>query len=270
MAYFKTDSDIHHELNIRCQKILTHPFLELIKTACFSPSQMASLCGVKQKLRGGFLESLGQAKAMAEAAGKPKLAMALQANLADERGIDPVTGEPNGHGSHHSWAQNFYDALEAEAPGYINSEELFEGSLYQFNLFRREHDASLDFIVGMIMATEKCVPLDFAAWLKAICRAFPSLEIQGKTGPLFFWWDHIKLEEERHLPDLVDGYLERDPGSRGYNLMPSDILVDDAKDLLEGIDLAIKLRMECYDMLLAGISASFGKNAACALDAIQQ
>ena len=270
MAYFKTDSDIHHELNIRCQKILTHPFLELIKTACFSPSQMASLCGVKQKLRGGFLESLGQAKAMAEAAGKPKLAMALQVNLADERGVDPVTGELNGLGSHHSWAQNFYDALDAEAPGYINSEELFDNSLYQFNLFRREHDASLDFIVGMIMATEKCVPIDYAAWLKAICSAFPSLEIQGKTGPLFFWVDHIKHEEERHLPDLVDGYLGRDPGSSGYNIMPSDILAGEAKCLLEGIDLSISLRMECYDLLLAGVNDSFSKDAASAIGSFQR
>ena len=194
---------------------------------------------------------------MAEVAGKTQLAMALRTNLADEQGVDAISGEPNGLGSHHSWAKNFYEALNQEAAYYMISEKGLDDSCCRFNLFARDHDASLAFIVGMLMATEKCIPLDYSGWLKALIHAFPSLEAQGEAGPLFYWRDHIKHDEQRHLPDLIDGYLGRDPGSKGYSLMPDEIEAEiqnnASQDLVKGIEMALNLRIESYDLMLASI-----------------
>ena len=114
VSYFKSDSEIHHDLSIRSHKVLRHPFLELLETASITPAQMHNLCRIKRallprahNLGDGFLSVLAQTKAMAEVAGKTQLAMALRINLADEQGVDPISGEPNGLGSHHSWAENF-------------------------------------------------------------------------------------------------------------------------------------------------------------------
>ena len=255
--FFKSDSEIHHELSIRCHEVLRHPFLELLESASIPPAQMASLCHIKQNLGDGFLSLLSQAKTMAEIAGKTQLAMALRINLADEQGVDPISGQPNGLGSHHAWAKNFYEALNKQVVQYTNSEDNLNNLCCRFNLFARSHDASLSFIVGMLMATEKCIPLDFASWLKALIRTFPSLEARGWADPLFYWRDHIKHDEQRHLPDLVDGYLGRHFGAKGYVLLPDEInaqIQEGApQDLIKGIETAISLRLKCYDLMLAQI-----------------
>ena len=89
-----------------------------------------------------------------------------------------------------------------------------------------------------------------AAWLKALSLGFPSLAAQGKTGPLYYMFDHIEHDETRHLPDLVDGYLGRLPGSKWY-ILESGVVGDRAAaDLIDGIDRSIAFRLAFYDHML--------------------
>jgi len=243
MISFCSDNDIHRALSRRCHKLQEHPFLEILAKCAFTPDQLANLCRQKLRIANSFMPTLYLAKEMAEAAGKAKLAMALSVNIADEKGVDLLTGKPSDIGAHESWAKAFYNALDEAAAGHEESRNPYNFPIDQWELFKLDSCDSLDLIVGMIMATEKSIPLDYAAWLKALSAAFPSLAAQGKTGPLLYFWDHIQHDEMRHLPDLVDGYLDQEPGSRGYTIEPDLISSNQARDLMTGIDRAITLRL---------------------------
>ncbi|MEB3349939.1 MAG: hypothetical protein VKO00_07970 [Cyanobacteriota bacterium] len=227
-----------------------HPFLQKLPTCSLAPDQLASLCRQKLTITNSFMPALCRARDMAEMAGKQELAMALQINLADERGVDPTTGQPNGLGAHSSWAKIFYEALDEAVEEHGKTSTLSEPDPRCWELFDVDDSDSLDLIIGMIMATEKCIPLDFTAWLKAFSLGFPSLAAQGKTGPLYYMFDHIEHDETRHLPDLVDGYLGRLPGSKWY-ILESGVVGDRAAaDLIDGIDRSIALRLAFYDHML--------------------
>lgn len=248
---FLADSDaaIHRELSRRSHALGHHPVLERLHTGFWSPHVVASIYRQRKSVVDNFLLLLARAQAMAEQAGRRELAAALQANLCDEHGLDPTTGEPTGKGTHREWAKWLQQALDELDPPQSNPCVLPDLSPPSWNLHPTSEQDSLALIAGMAMAVEKCVPLEFHAFLVALSTAFPSLDDPDQPEKLVYLVDHIEHDERRHLPDLIDGFLGHAPGSKGYQVPSPADLVEESADLLRGIERVVSTRLVFYDQL---------------------
>lgn len=248
---FLADSDaaIHRELSRRSHALGHHPFLERLHAAFWSPHVVAAIYRHRKSVVDNFLPLLDRAQAMAEQAGRRELAAALHANLCDEHGLDPTTGEPTGKGTHREWGRWLQQALDELDPPQSNPCVLPDLNPASWNLHPTSEQDSLALIVGMAMAVEKCVPLEFHAFLVALSAAFPSLADPDQPEKLVYLVDHIDHDERRHLPDLIDGFLGHAPGSKAYQLPSTTALVEESADLLRGIERVVNTRLAFYDQL---------------------
>ena len=101
----------------------------------------------------------------------------------------------------------------------------------------------------MIMATEKCIPIEYQAFLKGFRIAFPSLADPSNQDCLRQFTDHIDHDERQHLPDLIDGYLGHSPGTRGEVLALDALQRSEATDLARGMERVLSLRYNFYGSL---------------------
>lgn len=253
---FIADSDnaIHRELSRRAHELARHPFMVGLAEDLYSPAVVAWAYRRRKAIHDTFMPLLSQAISTAEAAGRPELRTALAENLSDENGVNSCTGLPTGRGSHHQWGQWFMAALNDLDPLETSACELSIMGFPVWNPYPTTSDDSLALRVGMLMATEKIIPIEYRAFLTAFISAFPALEDKTRPELLLLFVDHIEHDEKRHIPDLIDGFLGHLPGSKGYAVNVNESHLMEARDLLTGMDRVFSARMQFYDHLSALIS----------------
>lgn len=253
---FLIDSDnaIHLELSLRSHQLACHPFMKALAKGAYKPPVVAWACRRRLINSGRVLPLLERAKAMAETADRHELATALKDNILDENGLDRETGMPTGLGTHHEWCQWFLAALDEVDPPEKHNCQHAQLGFPSWDTYPLEHDDSLAVIVGMLMIAEKNIPIEFNSFLSALSSAFPALVDHNRPKALLYFVDHIKHDEQRHLPDLIDGFLCRIPGSKDYKVQAGQIQ-DEASDLIKGMERVLKARHQFYDQLsaIAGI-----------------
>lgn len=252
----ESDNAIHRELSQRVHGMARHPLLVRLADGLYSPARVAWVYRRRKTIVDTFMPLLSQAKSMAELAGRVELTKALAENISDENGLDPNTGLPTGRGSHHDWAQWFITALNQADPPENSACELTHLGFPLWDPYPTTSQDSLAVIVGMLMAAEKCISIEYRAFLSAFITAFPELDDKNKPETLLLFVDHIEHDEQRHLPDLIDGFLGRLPGSKGYTVRVDQGQLAEARDLLLGMDRVLSMRLKFYDQMLDHVGDS--------------
>lgn len=250
-AVFLADSDnaIHKALSLRCQRLAHHPFLEHLAKGGYCPAFVGWAYRRRKSVLNNFILLLERAKEKAESVSRAHLADAIHRNLSDEHGLDPVTGCDTGVGAHRQWAQWFLEALdEVDPPGSLQIRlDQYDPEVWNFMPFDASDDLAL--LVGMCIAVEKCIPIEFSAFLRGLTTAFPLLADPLRPRRTLYLSDHVVHDEQRHLPDLIDGFLGRPPGSSGYIVDPMAIDVNESGELLVGIERILAIRLRFYDQM---------------------
>lgn len=252
-----SDNSIHRELSQRTHALARHPLLVGLADGLYSPAVVAWVYRRRKAIVPTFMPLLSQARSMAEMAERPELARALAENLSDEDGLDPLTSLPTGRGSHHDWAEWFIAALNEVDPPGNSACEFTRLGFPLWDPYPTTAADGLALIVGMLMAAEKCIAIEYRAFLDAFTTAFPSLADGSRPERLLLFVDHIEHDEKRHLPDLIDGFLGRPPGSKGYVVEVDGSHSGEARDLAEGMERVLLVRRQFYDQLLQLIGNSF-------------
>jgi hypothetical protein len=243
------DTDIHRELSQLCHDLAEHPLLMQLARGCFAPAEVAWIYRRRKTIVDSFLPMLSLAQQMAEAAGRVELVRALQINIADEMGLNPDTGQETGEGAHAEWGKRLSSALDLLDPPALKSCHLSRLPAESWDPYPIDPQDSLAVIVGMIMASEKCIPIEYQAFLKGFRIAFPSFADPSNEDCLRQLTDHIDHDERQHLPDLIDGYLGHSPGTRGEVLAQDALQRSEATDLARGMERILSLRYNFYDSL---------------------
>jgi hypothetical protein len=243
------DTDIHRELSQRCHDLAEHPLLLQLAQGCFAPAELAWIYRRRKTIVDSFLPMLSLAKQMAKEAGRQELVWALQINLADELGVSADTGHETGEGAHAEWGQRLLAALDLLDPPELHRCDLSRLPAEPWDPYPLDPQDSLAVVVGMILATEKCIPIEYQAFLKAFRNAFPELADPANQDCLRQLTDHIDHDERRHLPDLIDGYLGHSPGTIGEVLAPDAPQRCEGNDLVRGMIRVLSLRHHFYDTL---------------------
>ncbi|MCX5947416.1 MAG: hypothetical protein NTY67_04275 [Cyanobacteria bacterium] len=245
-----SDNAIHRELSQRAHELARHPLLVRLADGLYSPAVVAWAYRRRKAIVDTFMPLLSQARSMAEMAARPELTRALTENICDENGLDPVSGLPTGRGSHHEWAEWFIAALNEVDPPGNSACEFTRLGFPLWDPYPTTSRDSLALIVGMLMAAEKCIAIEYRAFLDAFTTAFPALVDGARPERLLLFVDHIEHDEQRHLPDLIDGFLGRLPGSKGYAVQVDQSHAVEALDLVAGMDRVLSVRRQFYDQLL--------------------
>lgn len=245
---FHADSDhaIHRQLSQLAHLVSSHPVLIKLGSGSMSTKAVSWAYGRRKSITASFMPMLIRAGKLAIASGRTRLAEAIHANLSDEQGLDPGTGVPTGAGSHEDWANHFMNALCALDPTF-NTEHR-RTALERWDPYPTMATDSLTTLCGMLMATEKCIPLEYAAFLRAFICAYPEFAQPEHQASLHLFVDHIEHDERRHLPDLIDGFLGCVPGTRGCtSANPATAM--ESQELWEGMNRVISRRLVFYNHL---------------------
>lgn len=245
---FRADSDhaIHRQLSQLAHLVSSHPVLIKLGSGSISAMAVSWAYGRRKSITASFMPMLIRARKLAIASGRTRLAEAIHANLSDEQGLDPATGIPTGAGSHEDWADQFMNALCALDPTFKTEHR--DTALARWDPYPTMATDSLTTLCGMLMATEKCIPLEYAAFLRAFICAYPEFTKPEQQASLHLFADHIEHDERRHLPDLIDGFLGCAPGTRGCkSAIPPSAM--ESKELLEGMNRVISRRLDFYNHL---------------------
>ena len=248
---FLADSDvsIHQWLSQQGHRLGRHPVLDALSHGRCPPSLVIWAWRRRKSIADTFLVLLSRTQSLAIQEGRTELARAIHVNLSDEAGLDPDSGQPTGRGAHREWARWLIEALEAVEPAGASPLPPAASDRPQWNVMPFDEDDGLALLAGMCMAVEKCIPIEFQAFLHALEAAFPQLGDAGHPRALHYLRDHIEHDERRHLPDLVDGFLGRAPGC-DRSALAAD-LERQSQDLASGVERILTLRLRFYDALLA-------------------
>lgn len=249
-SVFLADSDasIHHFLSLQAHQFGKHSVLDALAHGRFPPAVVAWAWRRRKSVIDNFLILLERTRLTALQEGKAELAAAIHANLADEYGLDPESGRPTGEGSHREWARWLMEALDVlDPPG--GSDQNTSAHLPQWNLLPYRDDDHLAVLAGMCMAVEKSIPIEYHAFLKALEAAFPALDSSDHPRALHLLKDHVVHDEQRHLPDLVDGYLGAAPGSLHVKIHAEPDLEGHSLDIARGVERVFAMRLRFYDEL---------------------
>ncbi len=139
-----------------------------IGQSSLGPEKLSRFCDIRYHAVSEFEALLERAYSLAEQLGFFNLAVALHRNLCDERGLDYISGAPNGQGAHSSWRHDFLSSLGIADAGKNPL------TLYQFS----ETDP-LPLLIGIVLAAEFTISVEDARLLKSLREAFPSIFILG-------------------------------------------------------------------------------------------
>ena len=189
---------------------------------------------------------------LAEIEERSELIRQLQINIADELGLDVDTGLETGKGSHAEWGHRFESTLDVLEPPAPNADSLAHPPSEPWNPYPLNPDDSLPVVIGMILATEKSIPIEYCAYLRAFQKAFREFDEEPHRASLHLFKDHIEHDERRHLPDLIDGYLGLQPGNHREYLLAWDAPQrSEQAELTKGLRRVLDSRLHFYDQLLA-------------------
>lgn len=249
-----SDADLHRLVSTHCHCLSDHPLLEMLARGHFSRIEVAGIYRKRKQIVNSFMPMLTLGLRLAELESRPELVRQLQINIADELGLDPETGLETGKGSHAEWGHRFQSKLDALVPPTLNVYSQAQPSSKPWNPYPLNSNDSLAVVIGMILATEKLIPIEYHVFLQAFQKAFPELYEEANQACLHLFKDHIKHDERRHLPNLIDGYLGLRPGNhRECRLAWDAPQQTEQEDLTTGIRRVLDCRIRFYDQLLEEI-----------------
>ena len=216
---------------------MEHPLLINVEARRYSPIELARIYQCRRQVSHRFVSLPECIKVKCEAVGAPALAHAIHLNLSDEYGLDPSTGLDNGLGTHAQWVQDFLAALSAVEPADIPllSPEVAE----RLEIYAVDPNLSLSTLTGMLMAAEKCVPIECKIFLEAFQLAYPFFADSSNQHCLLYFFEHIDHDEKRHLPVLIDGFLGDAPGTKSHVLSDQQASGLNFEELFAGLDLML-------------------------------
>lgn len=247
-----SDADLHRLVSTHCHCLREHPFLGMLARGHFSRSEVARIYRKRKRIVNSFMPMLALGLHLAEIEKRSELAQQLQINIADELGLDVDTGLDTGKGSHAEWGHRFESALDALEPPALNTDSLPHPPSKPWDPYPLNPDDSLPVVIGMILATEKIIPIEYCVFLRAFQGAFREFNEEAYQASLHLFTDHIEHDERKHLPDLIDGYLGLQPGNHREHLLAWNAPQrTEQEDLTKGLRRVLDCRLRFYDQLLA-------------------
>ncbi len=186
--------------------LMAHPLAMVLGKGVLTPEQLLHYCKIRYSAAPLFEHLAARAASLAEKEeALPQLAAVLHRNLCDERGLDYASGLPTGEGSHSDWRTDFLNAigLPPQARG-------------DFPLYVYTEADNVWVLIGMVLAAEYAIPLEYARLLRSMRHAFP--ETFAPADPALpvtpaqsvatrYLQDHIEHDAGRHLPELLNAIL---------------------------------------------------------------